>query len=51
MILDLPTVARFGVPPETTDKTDGMDVDLIAATPELIDENRYPPSAMPITRR
>ena len=49
--MDLRSVRRWGAPPEETDATNGLDVDLIATTPELIDHTLYHPLIAEIQRR
>ena len=51
MILDLRSVKSWGAPPETTDKTNDLDVDLIAVTPKLKDHTGYTPSCTEVQRR
>ena len=51
MILDLNSVRRWGAPPEITDHTNGLDADVAAMTPEIIDDTQYFPFATEIQRR
>ena len=51
MIMDLRSITRWGAPPEETDKTNGLDVDLMAVLPELSDHTGYSPPCTVLQRR